>query len=183
MFEAVDRFATFVGRVMMKIGAVAIILMMIAILLQVGASRAGVTTLYDIDGTWPLFGEAITLNSMTDLQWYLLALVALVPAGVVWLRNGHVRVDFAYGTMRPHGKTVVDCLGHLVFALPFLLFMIPDAWELALKAFERGEASPNGGLSDRYLPRMALPVCFALLLSAIVFETWRAIRAWRRADD
>lgn len=167
----------------MKIGALAIILMMIAILVQVGASRAGVTTIYDIGGEWPLFGTAITLNSLTDLQWYLLALAALIPAGVVWTRNGHVRVDFAYSRMGRRGKAVIDITGHLVFALPFLFFMIPDAWELALRAFERGEASPNGGLVDRYLPRMAIPLCLAFLLVAIAWETWRAVRDWNRGDD
>jgi len=183
MFEAVDHLATLAGRVLMKIGGIAIVLMMIAILVQVAASRAGVTTVYDIEGEWPVFGPAITLNSLSDLQWYLLALVAWLPAGVVWLRNGHVRVDFAYSNMGRRGKTVVDILGHLIFALPFLLFMIPDAWELAMKAFERGESSANGGLIDRYLPRAALPICFALLLAAIVFETWRNIRDWGRGDD
>lgn len=189
LFQRVDRLAARIGRILMRIGAIAILLMIVAIIVQVAASRAGVTTIYDIDGDWPLFGSAITLNSMTDLQWYLLALVALVPAGVVWLRDGHVRVDFAYSRLAPRGKAVIDLLGHLVFALPFLAYMIPDAWELGMKSFARGEASPNGGLIDRYLPRMAMPVCFALLLCAIVFEAWRVIRSLRvargggRADD
>ncbi|MEL6683279.1 MAG: TRAP transporter small permease subunit [Pseudomonadota bacterium] len=125
----------------------------------------------------------MTLNSLSDLQWYLLALVALVSAGVILLRNEHVRVDFLYSNLGYRGKTVIDVLGHLMFALPFLVFIIPDAWELATKSFTRGEASPNGGLIDRYLPRAAIPVGFALLLFAILFETWRNLRNGTSGDD
>ena len=136
----------------------------------------------ELPGEFPLFGTAVTLNSLTDFQWYLLALVALVPAGVVWLRDIHVRVDFAYASLSPRGKTIVNIAGHIIFALPLLIYMIPDAWELAAKAFARGEGSANGGLIDRYLPRAAIPLGLGLLLLAIFFEIWCAIRNWRQKD-
>jgi len=183
MFDTIDRIATVAGRVILKIAAVAVIVMMIAILVQVGASRMGVTTVIALPNAWPVFSDAITLNSLADLQWYLLALVALIPAGVILLRDQHVRVDFIYSNVGPRWKTVIDLLGHAVFALPFLVFIVPDAWELAVKSFARGEASPNGGLTDRYLPRGAMPVGFALLLLAIVFETCRKLRRWRHRND
>ncbi|MEL6683404.1 MAG: TRAP transporter small permease subunit [Pseudomonadota bacterium] len=183
MFETIDRIATLLGRVLLKIAGLSVVIMMIAILVQVAASRMGITTVVETPRPWPVFGDAISLNSLSDLQWYLLALVALLPAGVILLRNGHVRVDFLYSNLGQRGKTVIDVLGHLIFALPFLAFIIPDAWELAAKAFTRGEASPNGGLTDRYLPRAAIPVGFALLLFAILFETWRNLCNWRRGDD
>lgn len=182
MFDRIDRLASLAGWVVMKLGAVAVLVMMAAIILQVIASRAGVTTVIELEGTWPVFGEAVTLNSLTDLQWYLLALIALIPAGVVWLRGVHVRVDFAYTQLGPRGKTVVDLIGLVVFAAPFLIYMIPDAWDLATKAFERGEGSPNGGLQDRYLPRAAIPVGFVLLAIAILYEAVRLLRGWRRRD-
>ncbi|MEL6521224.1 MAG: TRAP transporter small permease subunit [Pseudomonadota bacterium] len=183
MFDHVDRFSSLGGKLVIKLGAVAVIIMMVAILVQVIASRVGVTTILDINGAWPVFGPAVTLNSLTDLQWYLLAAVALLPAGVVWLRGVHVRVDFAYSAMRPRGKAAVDLAGHAIFALPFLVLMIPDAWELAARAFARGEASPNGGLTDRFLPRGVIPIGFGLLLAAILFETWLILRNWKRTDD
>lgn len=183
MSDALDRMTTLVSRVVMRMGAIAVICMMVAILVQVAASRAGVTTVIELPKEWPLFGAAITLNSLTDLQWYLLSLVALIPSGVIWLRNEHVRVDFAYSAMGKRGRSLIDLLGHTIFALPFLLYMIPDAWELAVKSFDRGESSANGGLTDRYLPRGALPVCFVLLLLAIALESWRSLRAWGQRDD
>lgn len=182
MFDAVDRFATVVGRVLIKISAVAIILMMISIIVQVAASRAGVTTVLHMPSDWPLFGRAVTLNALTDLQWYLLAAVALLPAGVVWLRGVHVRVDFAYSRFGPRGKALVDLAGLLIFALPFLVLVIPEAWSATVTSFNRGEASPNSGLTDRFLARGTMPIGLGLLLAALLFEAWVLIKSWGRAD-
>lgn len=183
MFDVVDRFATHAGRVVMKICGAAVILMMVAIVVQVVASRLGVTTVLDMPGDWPLFGRAITLNSLTDLQWYLLSAIALLPAGIVWLRGVHVRVDFAYSQFGPRGKAVVDLTGLVVFALPFLVMVLPEAWSATVTSFSRGEASPNGGLGDRFLPRGTMPIGLGLLLAALLFEAWLLIRAWGRQYD
>lgn len=183
MFDLIDRIATTMGRVLMRLGATAIVIMMIAIVVQVLASRMGVTVVVTMNGNGPLFGSTVTLNSLADLQWYLLALVALLPAGVIWLRDAHVRVDFLYSAFGARGRSVVNLVGHLVFALPFLIFMIPDAWELGARAFARGEGSPNGGLGARFLPRGAMAIGFALLLAAILFETWRILKHWSVRDD
>lgn len=180
MFDLVDRFATRAGRVVMKICGVAVILMMLAIIVQVAASRLGVTTVLSMPGDWPVFGRAITLNSLTDLQWYLLAAIALLPAGVVWLRGVHVRVDFAYSQFGPRGKAVVDLTGLVIFALPFLVLVIPEAWSATVTSFNRGEASPNGGLTDRFLPRGSMPIGLGLLLAALLFEAWLLLRTWGR---
>ena len=153
MSDHVNRFGAKAASALMGLCAIGVLIMMLAIVVQVLASRAGMTTVSALSTPWPLFRDEITLNSLTDLQWYLLAAIALLPAGVVWLRSEHVRVDFIYSQLKPRGKIAVDLLGHLLFALLALVFLIPDAWDLTVTAFGRGEKSANGGLTDRYLAR------------------------------
>ncbi len=175
-FLAVGMIGTFLGRALMNVCALAVLLMMFAIVAQVVASRIGVTTVIDLGRDLPLFGTAITLNSLTDLQWYLLAMIALLPAGLVWLRDGHVRVDFIYSRLGKRQQALIDILCLLIFTLPFLLMIIPDSWEIMQQAFARGEKSTNGGLTDRYLARAVLPVGLSLLLFASLREAWRILR-------
>lgn len=182
MYNRLDRLATILGKILMKLCSIAVVIMMLAIIVQVIVSRVGVTTVVTLPGDWPLFGQSITLNSLTDLQWYLLAFTALIPAGVVWLREGHVRVDFAYEAMGPRSKAAIDIIGLVVFALPFLIYMIPDAWDMVVKSFARGEGSANGGLQDRYLVRSILPISLVLLLAATIFEVWGLLIKWVRKD-
>ena len=182
MLERLQQIATRLGRILLNLCAIAILAMMIAVVIQVIASRAGLTTVVAFDTSWPLFGNAITLNSLSDFQWYLLAAVALLPAGIVWLRDRHVRVDFAYCRFGLRGKVAVDLGGLIVFALPFLVLIIPYAWEATLQSLARGEKSPNGGLIDRYLVRSMLPIGLGLLLLAMLFEAWQLLRNWSQRN-
>ena len=182
MLERLDHIAARLGGILLTLCASAILAMMIAVVIQVIASRMGLTTIVAFDASWPLFGNAITLNSLSDFQWYLLAAVALLPAGIVWLRDRHVRVDFAYCRFGLHGKAAVDLGGLIVFALPFLVLIIPYAWEATLQSLARSEKSPNGGLIDRYLVRSMLPIGLGLLLLAMIFEAWQLLRNWSQRN-
>lgn len=182
MFEVIDKASEKIGNIVMTICAYAVLVTMAAIVLQVMASRFGITTILNLPGDWMLFGSAITLNSLTDFQWHMLSFIALIPSGIVLLRGEHVRVDFAYGNFGTRGKAVVDLIGHVMFALPFILVVVPDAVDIAATAFERGEKSANGGLVDRFLVRAVLPVGLMLLLTAIAFETWEILKKWKAPE-
>ena len=182
MLERLGHITARLGKILLTLCASAILVMMIAVVIQVIASRVGVTTIVAFDASWPLFGNAITLNSLSDFQWYLLAAVALLPVGIVWLRDRHVRVDFAYCRFGLRGKAAVDLCGLIIFALPFLLLIIPYAWEATLQSLARGEKSPNGGLIDRYLVRSMLPIGLGLLLLAMLFEAWQLLRNWSQRN-
>ena len=182
MLERLGHITARLGGILLTLCASAILAMMIAVVVQVIASRVGVTTIVAFDASWPLFGNAITLNSLSDFQWYLLAAVALLPVGIVWLRDRHVRVDLAYCRFGLRGKAAVDLGGFIVFALPFLVLIIPYAWEATLQSLARGEKSPNGGLIDRYLVRSMLPIGLGLLLLAMLFEAWQLLRNWSQRN-
>jgi len=119
----------------------------------------------------PLLGKAISLNSLLDFQWHLLVITGLLPAGLVWLWDKHVRVDFFYSRRSPGWQNGTDLLGNLIFALPFFALMLPAAWDFAGRAWRSDEGSRNGGLIDLWLIKGMMPIGIALLALAVLIET------------
>lgn len=166
------------GRAVLNVFGALVVALMLAIALQVLANLLDWTPLARFPAPVPLFGEAVTLNSLLDLQWHLLAAIALLPAGLVWLRDGHVRVDFLYNRRGPRGRAWTDILGNLLFAAPFLWMSVPAARDFARRAWASGEGSASGGLQDLWLVKTVLPLGLALLGLAILWETARLL--WER---
>ena len=160
--------------------AVLLLVLMFAIVLQVVCSFFDINPVVTFQSVWPLVGDAVTLNSLLDVQWHLLAIISLLPCALVWLRDGHVRVDFLYNQFSPLGRSRVDVLGNLVFALPWLLLCIPASYHFALRALSSAEQSRNGGLNDLYLIKAALPLGFALLLVAVLIDSALRLRELTR---
>lgn len=159
--------------------AVALLALMLAIVAQVVLSALDINPVLAFDGDLPLLGRAITLNSLLDAQWHLLVLAGLLPAGLVWLSDGHVRVDFLYQGRSPRTRARIDLLGNLLFAAPFLALALPAAWSFMRRAWTSDEAARNGGLNDLWLIKAVLPLGLALLALAVVIETLRLLRAAR----
>ncbi len=151
--------------------ALLVILLMCAIALQVFGSLFDVNPVWTFEDRVPLFGDAVTLNSLLDLQWHLLAVLALFPAGIVWLRDGHVRVDFIYSRYGARGRRIIDFIGNLLFAFPFLVLSIPGAWSFATRAWRSGEGSSGDGLVDLWIVKMSLFVGLVFLALAVLRET------------
>jgi TRAP-type mannitol/chloroaromatic compound transport system permease small subunit len=110
-----------------------------------------------------LIGDAVTVNSLLDAQWHLLCVIGLLPAGLVWWQDRHVRVDVLWQRMVRVGRMRIELIGHIALTLPFLLLSIPPAWQFALRAWRNGEASTSGGLNDLFLVKGILPLGLALL--------------------
>lgn len=156
-----------------------VILLMLAIVLQVICSALDVNPLVSFEAWRPLLGRAVTLNSLLDLQWHLLVIVGLLPAGAVWLRDAHVRVDFLYRRRGKRARARIDLLGNLLFALPFFALILPASWDFTARAWASDEGSRSGGLEDLWLIKAVLPLGLALLASAVALETVRLIRRAR----
>lgn len=168
------------GDLMIGAMAAGVLALAAAVALQVAANAADLNPLAEFDREWPLVGDAVTLNSLLDLQWHLLAVVALLPAGVVWLRDRHVRVDVVQSRLAPRGKAAVDLAGNVVFALPFLWFALPAAWGFAARSWGMDEGSANGGLVDLWLVKGVLPLGLGLLALAVGWECARLARVLSR---
>ena len=153
--------------------AVGLIVLMLAIVAQVALNALKINPVWTFSRPVFLFGHAVTLNSLLDVQWHLLVAVGLLPIGPIWLRNGHVRVDFIYSGLARRWRTGIDLLGNLLFALPFFVLTIPAAWDFTVRAWRTDEGSRNAGLNDLWLIKSALPLGIGLLALGVLIETIR----------
>lgn len=103
-------------------------------------------------------------NAFLELQWYLFSAVFLLGAGYVFLRNGHVRIDFIATKLSPRTNAVIDIIGILAVITPLSLLLIQLSWPLFHAAWVSGEMSQNAGGLIRWPVLLLLPVGFALLL-------------------
>lgn len=157
--------------------AVALIVLMLAITLQVIFSATDVNPIISFAQDLPLVGDAVTLNSLLDFQWHILVIAGLLPIGLVWLTDAHVRVDFIYQNRTARTQARINILGNLVFALPFLALAIPASLDFLRRAWVSDEGSRNGGLNDLWLIKAILPLGLSVLAFAILIETVRTVRA------
>lgn len=154
----------------------AVILLMIAIVAQVVCSFFDINPVFTVDHTLPFLGDAVTLNSLLDVQWHLLMMIGLLPVGLVWTMGRHVRVDFLHNAMTSRHQARVNLAGNLIFAAPFFFLMLPAAWNFLGRAWASDEGSSSGGLNDLWLIKSVLPLGLALLALAILSETIRLLR-------
>ena len=155
---------------------VCLIVLMGAIVGQVVSSALDINPLATFEGAYTLLGKAITLNSLLDFQWHLLVISGLLPVGLVWLMDRHIRVDFLYQRQSLRGQARTNLAGNLLFAAPFFALALPAAWDFARRAWTSDEGSRNGGLNDLWLIKAVLPLGLGLLALAVFVETLRLLR-------
>ena len=156
-----------------------VIALMSAIVAQVVCSAFDINPLLVFETTYLLIGDAIALNSLLDFQWHLLVIIGLLPAGLVWLMDRHVRIDFIYDGRSPKTKARINLIGNLLFAVPFFVLVLPAAWNFMIRAWSSDEGSRNGGLNDLWLIKSILPIGLGLLALALAVETIRLLKAAR----
>ncbi|MEL6794772.1 MAG: TRAP transporter small permease subunit [Pseudomonadota bacterium] len=155
---------------------VCLIILMLAIVAQVVCSALDLNPVIVFDSAIALAGEAITLNSLLDFQWHLLVIVGLTPAGLVWMMDRHVRVDFLHQRQSRRVQARIDLLGNALFAAPFFALSLPAAWSFLERAWASDEGSRNAGLNDLWLIKAVLPFGLGLLALAVLLESWRLRR-------
>lgn len=165
---------------MLNVFAGAVIVLMVAIAVQVFCNRFDINPIWVFDAALAWLGPAVTLNSLLDLQWHLLAVVMLLPASIVLLVDRHVRVDFLYATRSASTRRIIDLVGNLLFAVPFLVLSLPAATSIVQRAWRTDEGSRNGGLVDLWLIKSVLPLGLLLLAVAVAIETAALVRGLMR---
>ncbi|HKM38388.1 MAG TPA: TRAP transporter small permease subunit [Thiopseudomonas sp.] len=123
----------------------------------------GMNELLRWDNSIFLFNKAFTINSSTELQWYLYGFLVLFSSTYAMHTNSHVRVDLLYQHFSPRVKHLVDVLGHLLFLIPFCLMVAYLYWPQVMMSFNSGEQSNFGGLTDRFLIKGALSVALVFM--------------------
>lgn len=107
-----------------------------------------------IVGTSPVWAQ--------ELEWHLMAPIALLGITVLMLENGHVRVDMVYDRLSAKWQASLDLFSMLCGVIIACLF-IKYSWGFVDNSWSIREGSPDpGGLPARYIVKGMLPVAFAL---------------------
>jgi TRAP-type mannitol/chloroaromatic compound transport system permease small subunit len=109
-------------------------------------------------------------NAFLEVQWYLFAAVFLLGSGYVFLRNGHVRIDFIATKLSARTNAVIDALGIVIFTIPLCIILIDLSWPVFERAWTSGEMSQNAGGLIRWPAMLLIPLGFAVLMLQCVSE-------------
>lgn len=114
-------------------------------------------------------------NAFLEIQWYLFAAVFMLGAGYVFLKNGHVRIDFISTKLSRRTNAIIDLLGILIFTIPLSVILINLSWPVFERAWVSGEMSLNAGGLIRWPVMLLIPLGFALLLLQCVSEATKRL--------
>lgn len=101
--------------------------------------------------------------AMQELEWHLMAPIALLGMSYAILKDGHIRVDVVFGRMPWRYQETVNAVSHLL-VLTLAVIMVLLAIPYVEQSFVIGEKSPDpGGLTHRFLLKSLIPLGFVLL--------------------
>lgn len=108
---------------------------------------------------------------LQELEWHLMAVVALWGISLMQLRGTPVRVDLFYQHFSARTKLWIEFLTTLLVMLPFSLFVVGLGWKFAAYSFSLAEISPDpGGMPWRWAVK-SLVVSGYALLAVVAFST------------
>ncbi len=101
---------------------------------------------------------------LQELEWHLLAVVALWGISRMQLRGTPVRVDLFYQHYGERTKLWIEFATALLVMLPFSLFVCWLGWKFAAHSWSLAEVSPDpGGLPWRWAVKSLVVSGYALL--------------------
>jgi len=115
------------------------------------------------------YGFSIGRIWMQELYVWTHAFVFLAASGYTFREDGHVRIDLIYGKRSPQTKAIVNLLGSLFFALPFLGFLMKWSLPMVMRSFANMERSSEaGGLPGLFVLKGAILLfCITLGLQVL----------------
>ncbi len=111
-----------------------------------------------------------------ELQWHILAAIAMFGSAFTFQQGEHVRVDLFYHQYSDKVKIWMDILIPLLIVIPFSIFIIYLSSQYVMQSYTNGEVSPDpGGLPYRYLVKSLIPLGFTLILIQGLAVLFKAI--------
>jgi len=160
----------------LNVFGVLLLVLMGLIGIQVLASVLGINPLISFDRSVFLLGQSLNQNTLTDLQWFVLAIVGLLPAALIFLLDRHVRVDFLWQRFSVKTRINLELTGHLLFTVPFLFMSLPASWRFVMRSFNSNEMTSHGGLTDIFIVKATLPIGLGLLAAVLVWDIAQLVR-------
>lgn len=113
--------------------------------------------------------------ALQELEWHVMAVLALVGVSYGINRGEQVRVDMLYARFSPGTRALVDAVA-AVLLMVIALIMMKLSFAYVGQSFALKEGSPDpGGLPYRFMLKSFLPIGFALLAAQSVVEFARAV--------
>lgn len=113
--------------------------------------------------------------AMQELEWHLMAPIAILSMAYAIRHDGHVRVDIIYNRFPPGMQHAIEVISFLLVAAVSLLIVwlsIP----YVMQSYNIGEGSPDpGGLPYRWVLKACIPLGFALLVLQSIAAAIRVI--------
>lgn len=178
------RFAgiTRLGNALMKLsalpgryGSALIMVLVIIVVLSVIGAQFGLAVLFKWETFIPLFGNQLSMTSISELQWHVFSLLVMLAGAYTLVKNRHIRVDVVSMHFPWKVRVWIDVLGDLFFLIPFFALLAWYSISFVQTSFLFGEQSNAGGLVDRYLVKAVLPIGSILILIAGVGRILRNI--------
>ncbi len=121
---------------------------------------------------------------LEELQWHLYATAVMFGTAYAQVSNLHVRVDLFYHKFSARKKAVVDILGILFLAIPFVVIVILHSYDFAYEAWRVNESSSSpAGLPYRWIIKSVIPLSFSLLLLSMVAKLMRDLDVLVKGDN
>ncbi|WP_341702466.1 TRAP transporter small permease subunit [Ferrovibrio sp.] len=113
--------------------------------------------------------------AMQELEWHLMAPIAILSMAYAIRHDGHVRVDVIYNRFPPRLQRGIEMVSFLLVAAVSALIVwlsIP----YVMQSFSVGEGSPDpGGLPYRWVLKACIPAGFVLLVLQSLAAALRVI--------
>lgn len=105
-----------------------------------------------------------------ELEWHLLAPIAMLGVPYALMKGDYVRVDVLYERFSERARLILDIFAALV-GIAVALLLLKYAIPYVDKSWVNGEGSPDpGGLPARYVLKAILPLgFFVLFLQQLAF--------------
>jgi len=105
---------------------------------------------------------------------YMHATLFMLAAAFTLKRGSHVRVDIFYRSFSTRTRAWINCLGGIVFLLPFGVFILGISWQFVLDGWVVLEGSQDpGGIQGVFLLKSLIPLMAVNLLLQGLAETLR----------
>ncbi|MEO1089092.1 MAG: TRAP transporter small permease subunit [Pseudomonadota bacterium] len=117
---------------------------------------------------------------LQELEWHLLAPIALFGVSYALATGDHVRVDMLYERFPARLRCAID-LGAALVGIVVCLLFIKFSYGFVERSFVLQEGSPDpGGLPGRWVLKALVPLGFALLVVQFVALALRNAAGLRR---
>lgn len=118
----------------------------------------------------PGFGSSM----LQELEWHLHTVIFSMWLGFNYIINSHPRVDSLTGTLPLRKKAIIELLGCLLFAGPYIYVLLYFGVDFVAVSYATGEASDAPtGLPQRWIIKSLFFFGLVLLMAAIVSMTVR----------